>query len=235
MKNSLIPGIKILFVIAVLSAFLLSCKDKSEPGETKDKLSDKRAEQTSDKTEENINKISDKSYEQTENITKETTDIRADKSNKKTVEKTKSDIEIKSRTVNKTINKKPVHLTKQDFIDKVMDYEKNPDNWVFKGDLPCMIDFYADWCAPCRITAPILDELAESYAGKINIYKIDIEREKELSSIFGIQSIPAFLYCPLKGRPSITSGIARTAEETRQLFISQIESLLLDTGNASEL
>jgi thioredoxin len=130
---------------------------------------------------------------------------------------------------------KPVHLTKQDFLDKVMDYEKNPREWVYKGKLPCLIDFYADWCAPCRITAPILEELAEDYAGKINIYKIDIQRERELAQVFGISGIPAFLYCPMDGNPSITSGIARTAEETRQMFVEQIESLLLNSENTSDL
>ncbi len=127
------------------------------------------------------------------------------------------------------INTKPVKITKQDFLDKVMDYEKNPEKWVFKGELPCLIDFYADWCAPCRITAPILEELAEEYAGKIIIYKVDIQREQELAQVFGITGIPAFLYCPLEGNPSISSGIARTVEETRQLFINHIESLLLNT------
>ena len=127
------------------------------------------------------------------------------------------------------LNTKPIHLTKQDFLDKVMDYEKNPEKWIFKGELPCLIDFYADWCAPCRITAPILEDLAEEYAGEINIYKIDIQREQELAQVFGITGIPAFLYCPLEGNPSISSGIARTVEETRQLFVNQIESLLLNT------
>ncbi len=127
------------------------------------------------------------------------------------------------------LNTKPIHLTKQDFLDKVMDYEKNPEKWIFKGELPCLIDFYADWCAPCRITAPILEDLATEYAGKINIYKIDIQREQELAQVFGITGIPAFLYCPLEGNPSISSGIARTVEETRQLFVNQIESLLLNT------
>ena len=135
---------------------------------------------------------------------------------------TNKDVTIKANT-------KPVKLTKQDFLDKVMDYEKNPEKWIYKGELPCLIDFYADWCAPCRITAPILEELAEEYAGKITIYKVDIQREQELAQVFGITGIPAFLYCPLDGNPSITSGIARTVEETKQLFKNQIESILLET------
>lgn len=122
---------------------------------------------------------------------------------------------------------KPVKLTKQEFLDKVMDYEKNPTAWVYKGTLPCLIDFYADWCAPCRITSPILDELAKEYSGKISVYKIDVQVEKELAAVFGVQGIPAFLYCPVEGNPSMTSGIARTPEETKQMFIQNIEGFLL--------
>lgn len=122
---------------------------------------------------------------------------------------------------------KPIHLTKVDFLEKVMDYEKNPSTWVYKGELPCLIDFYADWCAPCRITSPILEELAREYSGKINIYKIDVQKEQELAAVFGIQGIPAFLYCPKEGNPSLASGIARTPEETKNMFIQNIESFLL--------
>jgi thioredoxin 1 len=153
--------------------------------------------------------------------------VYASKSDNQTISKDES-IKPSSDVISK-LNTKPIHITKQDFLDKVMDYEKNPEKWIFKGELPCLIDFYADWCAPCRITAPILEELAEEYAGKINIYKVDIQREQELAQVFGITGIPAFLYCPLEGNPSISSGIARTVEETRQLFVSQIESLLLNT------
>ncbi len=128
---------------------------------------------------------------------------------------------------NKVFSDKPIHLTKMDFLEKVMDYEKNPSTWVFKGELPCLIDFYADWCAPCRITSPILEELAREYSGRINIYKIDVQREQELAAVFGIQGIPAFLYCPREGNPSMTSGIARTPEETKDMFIQNIEGFLL--------
>ena len=134
-----------------------------------------------------------------------------------------------NKDVTTKLNTKPIKITRQDFLDKVMDYEKNPEKWIYKGELPCLIDFYADWCAPCRITAPILEELAKEYAGKIAIYKVDIQREKELAQVFGITGIPAFLYCPLEGNPSISSGIARTVEETKQLFKNQIESILLAT------
>ena len=118
-------------------------------------------------------------------------------------------------------------LTKAEFIDKVMDYENNPNEWVFKGDLPCIIDFYADWCSPCKRTAPILDELAAKYAGKINIYKIDTQKERELTAVFGVQSLPTFLFCPKSGKPQMSSGIGRTDADTREMFESIIKDFLL--------
>lgn len=121
----------------------------------------------------------------------------------------------------------PVHLTKAEFMKKVMDYEKNTETWKFEGQRPCIVDFYADWCAPCRITSPILEDLAKQYAGKIDIYKVDVDDEKELASVFGVQSIPAFLFCPMEGEPAMSSGIANTPEATRQMFIEQIEQYLL--------
>ncbi|MBN1925821.1 MAG: redoxin domain-containing protein [Prolixibacteraceae bacterium] len=108
-----------------------------------------------------------------------------------------------------------------------MDYEKNPTQWVYKGDKPCLVDFYADWCGPCRITSPILEELAREYKGKVNIYKVNVDKEKELSQVFGISGIPAFLYCPMDGKPTMTSGIARDKEQTKQMFRDNIEKLLL--------
>ncbi len=127
----------------------------------------------------------------------------------------------------------PVYITKADFLEKIMDYEKNTTEWVYKGSLPCLIDFYADWCAPCRQTAPILDELAREYSGKIVIYKVDVQKEKELASVFGIQSIPAFLFCPVKGNPSMSAGIAGSRDETKKMFIQQIESLLMEKATGS--
>jgi len=101
---------------------------------------------------------------------------------------------------------KPEHLTKETFKLKVMDYEKNPTQWVFAGDKPCIIDFYADWCKPCKMIAPIMDELAVEYAGQINIYKVDTEDERELASVFGISSIPYVLFVPAQGQPSAQRG-----------------------------
>jgi thioredoxin len=136
--------------------------------------------------------------------------------------------------VDTLINNKPVHLTKADFLKVVMNYEKNPDVWTYLGNKPCLIDFYADWCRPCKITAPILDELAAQYEGRIIIYKINVDKEQELAGLFGIESIPSFLYCPLKGKPTISSGIANSAEETKAMFVREIEELLLNNPKASE-
>lgn len=97
------------------------------------------------------------------------------------------------------------HLTKQTFLDKVFNYEKSKD-WKFEGKLPCIIDFYADWCGPCKMVAPILEELSKEYEGKINIYKVDTEVEQELAGAFGIQSIPSMLFCPQDGQPQMAQG-----------------------------
>ena len=120
-----------------------------------------------------------------------------------------------------------IMLTKADFLTKVMNYEENPQEWKYLGEKPCLIDFYADWCAPCRTSSPILEELAKEYKGKINVYKIDTQKEQELAQVFGIQSIPAFLYCPMEGKPTMAAGIAPTPEETKQMFRKQIDDLLL--------
>ena len=143
-------------------------------------------------------------------------------------EKDNSEATVSEAASIKTESHSTIMLSKEDFIAKVMDFEKNQTEWVFEGEKPCLIDFYADWCAPCRITSPILEELAKEYNGKIDIYKIDTEKEQELAAVFGIRSIPSFLFIPMEGKPTMSSGIARTPEETKQMFRDQIEEILLN-------
>ena len=97
------------------------------------------------------------------------------------------------------------HLTKETFKQKVFNYETNP-NWKLGSDKPCIIDFYADWCQPCKIVAPILENLSKKYEGKINFYKVDTESEQELARIFNIRSIPTMLFCPVEGSPQVAVG-----------------------------
>ena len=96
-------------------------------------------------------------------------------------------------------------LTKETFLEKVFNFEKNKE-WTFEGDVPCIIDFYADWCGPCKAIAPVLEALSEEYGGKINIYKVDTEKEQELSAAFAIRSIPSMLFCPAEGQPQMAQG-----------------------------
>jgi thioredoxin 1 len=98
-----------------------------------------------------------------------------------------------------------VQLTKKDFLEKIFNYETE-ESWKYKGSLPAIIDFYADWCGPCKAIAPLLEELAIEYDGKLIIYKLDTDKETELSSIFGIQSIPTLLFIPMEGSPMMQKG-----------------------------
>jgi len=120
-----------------------------------------------------------------------------------------------------------VKLTKEKFLKEVWDYESSPQEWKFKGDKPALIDFYADWCGPCKIASPILEEISKEYAGKITVYKIDTQVEQELAGVFGISGIPAFLYIPKDGKPTMSSGIARSKEDTKKMFKENIDKLLL--------
>lgn len=97
------------------------------------------------------------------------------------------------------------NLSKDVFKAKVFDFESNKE-WKFEGDKPCIIDFYADWCAPCRMLTPIMEELSEEYKGKVDIYKIDTEKEQELAAMFGIRSIPSILFVPKDGQPQMATG-----------------------------
>ncbi len=123
-----------------------------------------------------------------------------------------------------------IHISSAEFKNLVFNYEGNPAEWSFEGDLPCIVDFYADWCKPCQIAGPVLEELAKEYKGKINIYKIDTDEEKELAAAFNIQSIPTFLLCPSEGQPRMFSGIGQTPEQTKEIFRKAIEEVLLN-GN----
>ena len=98
-----------------------------------------------------------------------------------------------------------VYLTAKDFREKIFDYEKGED-WNYKGDVPAIIDFYAEWCGPCKAIAPVLEELAIEYSDKLIIYKIDTDKELELSSLFGIQSIPTLLFIPMQGSLMVQKG-----------------------------
>ncbi len=98
-----------------------------------------------------------------------------------------------------------IHLTAEEFRENVFDYTKD-EEWKYKGSLPAIIDFYADWCGPCKAVAPVLEELSNQYEGKLIIYKLDTDKEMELSSLFGIQSIPTFLFIPKEGAPMMQKG-----------------------------
>lgn len=115
------------------------------------------------------------------------------------------------------------HLTKQTFLEKVFNYEKNQE-WKFEGTMPCLIDFYADWCSPCKMVAPILEELSKEYDGKIHIYKVDTEAEQELSSAFGIRSIPSLLFVPMVGQPQMAMGALPKAS-----LVQAINEVLIGT------
>jgi len=128
---------------------------------------------------------------------------------------------------NKLINgeKMTVHLTTDDFKEKVFDYTKNSD-WNYQGELPAIIDFYADWCGPCKMVAPVLEELSEEYKDQINIYKVDTEVEQELASVFGIRSIPSILFIPKNDKPQMSMGAL-----PKTTFKEVIDKVLLNVEN----
>lgn len=121
---------------------------------------------------------------------------------------------------------KPVELTKATFLEKVFDYESNPEVWSYKGDKPAIVDFYADWCGPCRIVSPVLKDLAVEYGDEIYIYKINIDKEKELAGVFGARSIPMFLFIPMDRDPQIGMGAL-----PKKSFREVIDTFLLKKEN----
>ena len=116
---------------------------------------------------------------------------------------------------------KAIQLTKEEFKTRVMDYEKNK-TWVFEGTRPAIIDFYADWCGPCKATAPVLEEIAGEYEGKIDVYKVNVDTEQELAALFGIRSIPTLLFIPVGDQPRMQMGAMNKAG-----FENVIKSFLL--------
>jgi thioredoxin len=112
---------------------------------------------------------------------------------------------LKGEIIKTKRNTEMEHLTKATFLEKVFNYEQNKE-WKYEGDLPCLIDFYADWCGPCKMVAPVLEELSKEYEGKIHIYKVDTEDQQELAAAFGIRSIPSLLFCPKDGQPQMAMG-----------------------------
>jgi len=134
-----------------------------------------------------------------------------------------------------SVTARPVPATEGDvekinvsqFKAQIMDFEKNPKEWKYAGTLPCVVDFYADWCGPCRLASPALEELARKYKGKILVYKVNTDQERELSAIFGISGIPAFLWIPQNGNPTMTSGVPNSPDGIRIQFEKMINEVLL--------
>ena len=113
-------------------------------------------------------------------------------------------------------------MTTETFKEKVFNFDKHPEGWVFEGERPCIIDFYADWCRPCKMVAPIMDELAEKYKGQVDFYKVDTEKNRELSQVFGIRSIPSVLFCPADGKPQMATGAL-----SKENYIKTIDEFIL--------
>ncbi len=130
--------------------------------------------------------------------------------------------QTESKQSNINNNMKTIHLTKADFLAKVANFETNSTEWKYLGDKPAIIDFYADWCGPCKAIAPVLEELAKEYDGKIYIYKVNTEQEQELAAAFGIRSIPSLFFVPMNGQPQMAQGAM-----PKSAFKEAIEEVLL--------
>jgi thioredoxin 1 len=120
------------------------------------------------------------------------------------------------------MNMKLEHLTNETFKEKVFNYEASKE-WKFEGEIPAIIDFYADWCGPCKTIAPILEELQAEYGDKLNIYKVNTEEQQELASVFGVQSIPSLLFIPKEGQPQMAMGAL--PKETFKQAITEVLSV----------
>lgn len=110
-----------------------------------------------------------------------------------------------------------INLTKGGFLKRIADYENNPRLWKFLGDKPALIDFYASWCGPCKALSPVLEELAGEYAGKVDIYKVNVDEEEELASLFRIRSVPTLMLVPMEGNPQMATGAPTKAQLRKML------------------
>lgn len=128
---------------------------------------------------------------------------------------------ITANAQDKKEESKVKHLTYREFLNKVWDFEKDPSTFNYKGKAPAIIDFYADWCGPCRKVAPIMEKLAQEYDGKLLVYKINVDKEKELASAFQVSSIPMVLFIPMEGQPMMQVG-AMNEEGYRKVVVEQL-------------
>jgi len=120
------------------------------------------------------------------------------------------------------------HLTLEKFKEQIFDYE-NEKEWKYKGDVPAIVDFYADWCHPCKMVAPIMEKLQERYKGKLKVWKLDTEAERELAAMFGIRNIPSILFIPLEGTPMMQIGAF-----PEHVYVEIIEKELLKDQDKAE-
>lgn len=127
---------------------------------------------------------------------------------------------ISSQNSRTSVESKTIKLNKATFLKKVVNFEKSPNVWKYLGDKPAVIDFYADWCGPCRRIAPVLDQLAAEYVGKVYIYKVNVDNEKEIAEAFGITALPTIVFVPMKGNPSAGTGFL--PKETLRSAINEL-------------
>jgi len=128
---------------------------------------------------------------------------------------------------------KPEYLTAETFREKVWDYQANPEEWTYNGELPCVVDFYADWCKPCKMVAPIMDDLADYYEGRVKIYKVNTDEQRELATVFQVRSIPAILFAPGEGKPAMQAG-AMSKEDYINIIDEFVLKLNKKDNNKSE-
>lgn len=196
--NKLKVTIQVLVLAAIFTIFLSSCSKKEEKSTVLNN------------TVQNNQKPSDNNNVQYNKDVNNTVNNNTD--NKKTENDKKG-------------TTKMTHLTAAEFKQKVFNYETQKE-WKFTGDKPVIIDFYADWCGPCKMVAPVLEELSKEYDGKIQIYKVDTEAEQELAAVFGIRSIPSILFIPMEGKPQMSMGAL-----PKESFIQAINEILLVNKN----